>query len=94
MAEQVVEYYRKHRKIIEENLELSRDPNDEAIIRATIALAKSFNLNIIAEGVEKEEQRDFLLKEGCNEAQGFLYSDPVSPESIAEMLLRRKSVCN
>ncbi len=74
--------------------DVSRDANDEAIIRATIALGKSFNLNIIAEGVEKEEQRDFLLKEGCNEAQGFLYSDPVPPESISELLLLRKSVSN
>ena len=74
--------------------DVSRDPNDEAIIRATIALGKSFNLSIIAEGVEKEEQRDFLLKEGCHEAQGFLYSDPVSPERIAEMLLQRRSVSN
>ena len=74
--------------------DVSRDPNNEAIIRATIALGKSFNLNIIAEGVEKEEQRDFLLKEGCNEAQGFLYSDPVPPESITELLRLRKSVSN
>jgi len=74
--------------------DVSRDSNDEAIIRATIALGKSFNLKIIAEGVEKEEQRDFLLKEGCNEAQGYLYSDPVPAESISELLLLRKSVSN
>lgn len=74
--------------------DVSRDANDEAIIRATIALGKSFNLNIIAEGVEKEEQRDFLLKEGCNEAQGLLYSDPVSPETITELFGLKKSVSN
>jgi diguanylate cyclase (GGDEF)-like protein/PAS domain S-box-containing protein len=74
--------------------DVSRDTNDEAIIRATIALGKSFNLSIIAEGVEKEAQRNFLLKEGCHEAQGFFYSDPVSPERIAEMLLQTRSVSN
>lgn len=74
--------------------DVSRDANDEAIIRATIALGKSFNLSIIAEGVEKEEQRDFLLKEGCHEVQGFLYSDPVMPDSIVDLLLSSKSVSN
>ena len=74
--------------------DVSRDANDEAIIRATIALGKSFNLSIIAEGVEKEEQRDFLLKEGCHEVQGFLYSDPVMPDSIVDLLLNSKSVSN
>lgn len=72
--------------------DVSRDPNDEAIIRATIALGKSFNLKIIAEGVEKEAQRKFLLKEGCHEVQGFLYSDPVMPEAIIDLLMLRKSV--
>lgn len=71
--------------------DVSRDSNDEAIIRATIALGKSFNLDIIAEGVEKEEQRDFLLKEGCHEAQGFLYSEPVLPEAISDLLLLKKT---
>jgi diguanylate cyclase (GGDEF)-like protein len=74
--------------------DVSRDANDEAIIRATIALGKSFNLSIIAEGVEKEAQRDFLLKEGCHEVQGFLYSDPVMPDSIVDLLLNSKSVSN
>ena len=74
--------------------DVSRDANDEAIIRATIALGKSFNLSIIAEGVEKEEQRDFLLKEGCNEVQGFLYSEPVMPDTIVDLLLSSKSVSN
>jgi diguanylate cyclase (GGDEF)-like protein/PAS domain S-box-containing protein len=74
--------------------DVTRDPNDEAIIRATIALGKSFYLNIIAEGVEKEEQRDFLLKEGCHEAQGFFYSDPLPPEAISELLKARRSVSN
>jgi diguanylate cyclase (GGDEF)-like protein len=74
--------------------DVSRDPNDEAIIRATIALGKSFNLKIIAEGVEKKEQREFLLKEGCHEVQGFLYSDPVLPEAISDLLRLRKSVSN
>jgi EAL domain-containing protein (putative c-di-GMP-specific phosphodiesterase class I) len=69
-----------------------RDPNDEAIIRATIALGKSFNLDIIAEGVEKEEQRDFLLREGCHQVQGYLYSEPVLPEGIVELLSLRKTL--
>jgi diguanylate cyclase (GGDEF)-like protein len=72
--------------------DVSRDQNDEAIIRATIALGRSFNLDIIAEGVETLEQRDFLLKEGCHEVQGFLYSKPVLPEAISALLSLKKTV--
>lgn len=66
--------------------DVTRDTNDEAIIKATIALGKSLQLKIIAEGVEKEEQRDFLLKEGCDQVQGYLYNKPLMPELIVELL--------
>ena len=65
--------------------DVTKDKNDEAIIRATIALGKSLELKIIAEGVEKVEQRDFLIREGCDQVQGFLYSEPVLPDEIVKM---------
>lgn len=67
--------------------DVTKDKNDEAIIRATIALGKSLNLDIIAEGVEKEEQRDFLIKEGCDQVQGYLYSEPLLADDITAILL-------
>ena len=74
--------------------DVSRDSNDEAIIRATIALGRSFNLRITAEGVENEAQRDFLLKEGCHEVQGYLYSEPVLPERISDRPPMKDRVAN
>lgn len=62
------------------------DTSDQKIIQAIISLARNLNLDVIAEGVERSEQEEFLLKSNCNTAQGFLYSKPV-PKDEAEVLL-------
>lgn len=49
-----------------------------AIARAVIVLGNSMQLSVIAEGVETEQQQDFLRAEGCDEGQGYFYSRPVS----------------
>jgi EAL domain-containing protein (putative c-di-GMP-specific phosphodiesterase class I) len=62
--------------------DISTDINDEAITIAIIQLGKSLNLSVVAEGVETDDQAAFLLRHGCNMAQGFFYSKPVLPDEI------------
>ncbi len=69
-------------------MDLENDENDAAIITAILAMAKSLGLNTIAEGVENNYQRDFLIKHGCDEVQGFLYSRPVSATEVFNKYLR------
>ncbi len=64
---------------------LPESENDVAIVEAMLAIARSLGLRPIAEGVENEAQHAFLLRAGCPEAQGDLYSRPLSPEEIAAM---------
>jgi diguanylate cyclase (GGDEF)-like protein/PAS domain S-box-containing protein len=63
------------------------DPNDEAIVSAVILIAKSMNLDIIAEGVETTPQQEFLLNHGCIFSQGFLYTEPI-PKDEFEIYLK------
>jgi len=65
---------------------LPHDEEDAAIVRAIIALAKNLNLDVIAEGVETKEQKDFLLETGCRSMQGYLYSKPLCEEEYREFL--------
>jgi EAL domain-containing protein (putative c-di-GMP-specific phosphodiesterase class I) len=55
---------------------------DIAIVRAVLYLGESFHLKVIAEGVENQAQRDMLVKEGCVEAQGYLFGHPMSVEDF------------
>ena len=65
---------------------LPDDEEDAAIARAVIALAKSLNLKVIAEGVETKEQKEFLVENGCENIQGFYYSKPVPADEIQRIL--------
>jgi PAS domain S-box/diguanylate cyclase (GGDEF) domain len=63
---------------------------DEAIMKAIIALSKNLGLNIIAEGVEKKDQLDFLISEGCNTIQGFYFYKPLSASSVEAIMKKRE----
>jgi len=54
------------------------DPNDAAIVQTIIAMGEVLGLNVIAEGVETEAQREFLDLRGCHAFQGYLFGRPVS----------------
>ncbi|EXJ15440.1 diguanylate cyclase [Imhoffiella purpurea] len=62
------------------------DESDAAIATAVINLARSLNLRAIAEGVENETQRRFLLDAGCDEYQGYLCSPPVEPADFVVLV--------
>ncbi len=68
--------------------DITTEPEDAAIIGASISIARALDMKVIAEGVETPEQRQFLQERGCDEIQGYLYSPPVDAESLAELLRR------
>ncbi|WP_457743667.1 EAL domain-containing protein [Sulfurimonas sp.] len=66
--------------------DIPSDEEDMAITKAIIALAKSLNLGLIAEGVETQKQKEFLLANGCECIQGYLYSKPLPVKEMKNYL--------
>ena len=69
--------------------DITNDPDDAAITSAIIALAHSLELNVVAEGVETQEQLNFLALQGCDQVQGFLLSKPLSAQDCLALLQQR-----
>lgn len=68
------------------------DEDDSGITKAIISLAKSLNLKVVAEGVETQEQKDFLVQNGCENIQGYFYAKPM-PWDKMEVFLRKILNC-
>ncbi len=68
---------------------VTHDPEAAELTAAIISGAKALSLNLVAEGVETEDQRLFLARLGCDEVQGYLFSPPLSPEDATAFLRER-----
>ncbi len=69
-------------------MDITNDPEDRALVSAMIYLAHEFNLKVVAEGVEMQDQLDMLVDLNCDEYQGYFYSRPISVSDLAPMLLQ------
>ncbi|MGY8828788.1 MAG: putative bifunctional diguanylate cyclase/phosphodiesterase [Pseudomonadales bacterium] len=77
--------------------DLLEDEDDATIVRAIIQLGKSLGMQVIAEGVETVEQEAYIIAQGCNEGQGYLYSKPLPARELTTYLKqarRLKSAAN
>ncbi len=67
------------------------DPDDATIVRTIIEMGRSLGLQVLAEGIETEQQRQFLLDNGCQYGQGRLFGEPVSADAFLDMVLRQET---
>ena len=70
---------------------LSKEGNDNAIVRAVVTVAKTLNMDVTAEGVETDQQRIELMALGCDRAQGFLFAKPADADHVGPLLAISKS---
>jgi len=66
--------------------DITRGGSDGAIVSAVIAMGKALDIRVIAEGVETQEQLNFLKEHGCYEFQGYLFSRPMAANALTEMI--------
>ena len=70
--------------------DIPEDADDREITRAIISLGKSLNLSVLAEGVENEQQKAYLISEGCHEMQGHLFSKPMPADEVTDFLHKQQ----
>jgi diguanylate cyclase (GGDEF)-like protein len=70
---------------------LAQDSENQAITQAIITMGKTLKLTVVAEGVETQEQKDFLRDLICDEMQGFYFSKPIAPDQFGD-LLRKNNI--
>ena len=82
-----VDYLKVDRSFVKgiNQLKDSKENIDAGIVRMILTLAQSLNLVTVAEGVETESQRDFLIYHGCDTVQGYLYSKPLPVDQIERL---------
>lgn len=68
------------------------DPDDEAIVQATISMAHNLNREVVAEGVETEQHLEFLRRQGCEVLQGFLFCRPLPAAGFERLLEQRANL--
>ena len=66
--------------------DIPQDPDDTAIVQAILAMARHLNLRVVAEGIETQEQADFLQAHHCNDLQGYLFERPMLMQSWLDKL--------
>ena len=66
--------------------DIPEDKDDVELTRTIIAMGLNLSLKVIAEGVETQEQAEFLVQHGCNEAQGYFYHKPLAKSEISKLL--------
>jgi EAL domain-containing protein (putative c-di-GMP-specific phosphodiesterase class I) len=72
--------------------DIAFDPNDAAIVQTIIAMTEAMGLDVIAEGVETEAQREFLDLRGCNAYQGYLFGKPVPLDEFEKFMIGKSIV--
>jgi len=72
-------------------MRLPGDPKGCTLVSTIIGLAHAFDMTTVAEGVETQAQLEYLIKEGCDESQGYLHSRPVPKEEFERLLSHSSS---
>jgi EAL domain-containing protein (putative c-di-GMP-specific phosphodiesterase class I) len=83
-----LDYLKIDKRLVED---ISGSPRDQVVVRSVIDMARSLGLEVIAEGVETEEQLTLLAREGCTLYQGFLCSPPVGSDALAALVAAERN---